>query len=270
MLQAKATAYSRGRLLATLRKARPRNQYPFHRHSYKAQTSHPSKTLETAAQSSPQPKRICIALGKRRPSNRHTSSAGAGSYNPTMSDVTRILSQIESGDPIAADQLLPLVYRELRQMAAAQMTREKPGQTLQATALVHEAYLRLLGHQANTSFANCRCFFAAAAEAMRRILIEQARRKQSVKRGGDMKRQDLDDLPEVATSLPFDLVGLSEALDRLAARDPQAAELVKLKFFAGLTTAESANLLEISERSTERLWVYAKSFLHKELSSSDD
>jgi RNA polymerase sigma factor (TIGR02999 family) len=186
-----------------------------------------------------------------------------------MSDVTRILSQIESGDPVAADQLLPLVYSELRQMAAAQMIREKPGQTLQATALVHEAYLRLLGSAATASFANRRHFFAAAAEAMRRILIDQARRKQSTKRGGDIQRLELDDLPEVAGSSPLNVVELSEALDCLAVRDPQAAELVKLKFFAGLTTAESANLLELSPRSTERLWVYAKSFLHKQLSSSE-
>jgi RNA polymerase sigma factor (TIGR02999 family) len=150
------------------------------------------------------------------------------------------------------------------------MIREKPGQTLQATALVHEAYLRLMGNEASPTFANRRHFFAAAAEAMRRILIEQARRKQSTKRGGDLNRQELVDLPEALSSIPLDMVELSEALDRLAARDPQAAELVKLKFFAGLTTTESAHLLELSERSTERLWVYAKSFLHKELSCGEN
>lgn len=187
-----------------------------------------------------------------------------------MSDVTRILTQIESGDPSAADQLLPLVYEELRQLAAAKLTHEKPGQTLQATALVHEAYLRLLGHETHASFANRRHFLAAAAEAMRRILIEQARRKRSIKRGGDLRREELIDPPELKGSDQPDLRELSEALERLAARDPQAAELVKLKFFAGLTTTESAQLLEMSERSTERLWVYAKSFLHKELHSEDD
>ena len=149
------------------------------------------------------------------------------------------------------------------------MVREKPGQTLQATALVHEAYLRLLGTEANASFANRRHFFAAAAEAMRRILIEQTRRKQCSKRGGDLLREELVD-PPVQSSFQLDLLELSEALDRLAARDPLAAELVKLKFFAGMTTAESAQLLEMSERSTERLWVYAKSFLHKELLRDDD
>ena len=165
-----------------------------------------------------------------------------------MPDITRILSQIEAGEVVAANELLPLVYAELRQMAAAQMVREKPGQTLQATALVHEAYLRLLGCEAHASFANRRHFFAAAAEAMRRILIEQARRKRSLKRGGDLQREELVDPPAVLGDEPLDLLALSEALDRLAARDPLAAELVKLKFFAGMTTSESAQLLEMSER----------------------
>lgn len=187
-----------------------------------------------------------------------------------MPDLTQILSQIESGEVVAAAKLLPLVYNELRQMAAAQMLREKPGQTLEATALVHEAYLRLLGDKGNASFANRRHFFAAAAEAMRRILIEQARRKQSIKRGGDLHREELSDPPQFEANAQLDLLELSEALDRLAARDSQAAELVKLKFFAGLTTSESAQLLEMSERSIERLWVYAKSFLHKELRSDDE
>ncbi len=187
-----------------------------------------------------------------------------------MSDITHILSQIELGEVVAADELLPLVYSELRQMAAAQMIKEEPGQTLQATALVHEAYMRLLGSDTAASFANRRHFFAAAAEAMRRILIEQARRKHSIKRGGKLRRQEMVDLPEVESGDPIDVMELSEALDRLNAHDAEAAELVKLKYFVGLTTSELAKLLDQSERSIERLWVYAKSFLRKELGSHLD
>jgi RNA polymerase sigma factor (TIGR02999 family) len=183
-----------------------------------------------------------------------------------MSDVTRILSQIEKGDPTAADQLLPLVYDELRKLAAAKLAREKPGQTLQATALVHEAYLRLVGRDLDQSFDSRGHFFAAAAEAIRRILIDQARRKQSLKRGGELRQVELL-LEPIASEGEVDVLTLDEALDRLSARDSQAADLVKLRFFAGLTAAQSADALGISERTADRIWAYARSFLRKELDS---
>src|SRR5262245_16331720 len=157
-----------------------------------------------------------------------------------MSEASRLLSAIEQGDPVAAAEFLPLVYDELRRLAAAQLTGEKPGQTLDATALVHEAYLRLVGDQ---QFENRRHFFAAAAEAMRRILIENARRKQRVKHGGGRRRLDLDEACPVVQPPSDDLLALDEALTRLAARDPVRAELVKLRFFAGLTMPDVAQAL---------------------------
>jgi len=182
-----------------------------------------------------------------------------------MSDVSRILSQIESGDPVAAEQLLPLVYEELRKLAAAKLAHEKPGQTLQATALVHEAYLRLAGGNENADWNSRGHFFAAAAEAMRRILVENARRKRSHKRGGNLERHDLDDLAIAIPEIPEDLVALDEALTKLAATDKQAANLVHLRFFAGLPLAEAAQLLGISPRTADRLWAYARSWLHREI-----
>src|SRR5262249_19951376 len=160
-----------------------------------------------------------------------------------MSDVTRILSEIEGGDPHAAERLLPLVYDELRQLAAERLAQERPGQTLQATALVHEAYLRLVDVDEAQRWHSRGHFFAAAAEAMRRILVDAARSKRSQKRGGGRVRQRLDEVSVVAPEPVKDILGLDEALDKLAARDREAAELVKLRFFAGLTSQQAAQAL---------------------------
>ena len=159
-----------------------------------------------------------------------------------MSDVTRILSQIESGDPLAAEQLLPLVYDELRKLAAAKLNQEKPGQTLQATALVHEAYLRLIDSEKVVSWNGRGHFFGAAAEAMRRILVESARRKRGPEAGGERRRVELPDVPAEITVTDLDLIALSESLDRLQSIDPRSAELVKLRFFAGLTRHQAAEV----------------------------
>ena len=180
-----------------------------------------------------------------------------------MSDVTRILSQIESGDPQAGEQLLPLVYDELRKLAAARMAREKPGLTLQPTALVHDAYLRLVGPDPGRDWNGRGYFFAAAAEAMRRILVESARRKQAEKRGGEMARHNLNEIDVAVSDIPEDLVALDEALTRLATTDKAAADLVHLRFFAGLSTAEAAQVLGISPRTADRLWAYARAWLHQ-------
>ena len=179
-----------------------------------------------------------------------------------MSDVTRILSQIESGDPSAAEQLLPLVYDELRKLAAAKLAHEQPGQTLQATALVHDAYLRLVGDGERGQFWNSRGhFFGAAAEAMRRILVDSAKRKQSAKRGGQFTRVGLDEDRIVAPSRNIDLVALDEALNELEIHDARKAELVKLRYFAGLTIRQAADALRISESTADADWAYAKSWL---------
>src|SRR5262245_26040791 len=179
-----------------------------------------------------------------------------------MSDMTRIFSQIEQGDPRAAEELLPLVYEELRKLAAARLAQEKSGQTLQATALVHEAYLRLLGNSdAGQHWNGCGHFFAAAAEAMRRILVESARRKQCLRHGGELQRQDIDVLELSSPKTPDELVALSEALDGLAETNAQAAELVKLRFFAGLTNEQAAAALGISPRKATQVWAYAKAWL---------
>jgi RNA polymerase sigma factor (TIGR02999 family) len=177
-----------------------------------------------------------------------------------MSDFTRILSASEQGDPHAAAQLLPLVYDELRRLAATKLAQEAPGQTLQPTALVHEAYLRLVGGDAAPSWNSRGHFIAAAAEAMRRILIDNARRKHSLKRGGGRQRLDLDDLA-AAGPAHEDLLALDEALAQLAAADPQAAELVKLRHFAGLTVAQAAEALGVAPRTADFLWAYARAFL---------
>jgi RNA polymerase sigma factor (TIGR02999 family) len=185
-----------------------------------------------------------------------------------MSDLTRILSAIDAGDPLAAGQLLPLVYDELRKLAAGYMANEAPGQTLDATALVHEAYLRLVGPTGSRDFANRRHFFAAAAEAMRRILVESARRKRGPKQGGDRQRREADLDAISAPGARVDLLALDEALTRLAQEAPLRAELVKLRFFAGLTMPEAADALGISLATAERYWTYARTWLYAELSDS--
>jgi RNA polymerase sigma factor (TIGR02999 family) len=183
-----------------------------------------------------------------------------------MSDVTHILSAIEHGDPKAAEQLLPLVYEELRKLAAQKLAQEKPGQTLQATALVHEAYLRLVDADNAQSWNGRGHFFAAAAEAMRRILIESARGKAREKRGGDWQRVDFEEL-DVATSVSAEqLVALDDALVRLAALDHLAGELVKLRYFAGLALDQAATALGISPATAYRHWAYARAWLCSELS----
>lgn len=185
-----------------------------------------------------------------------------------MSDVTAILNAIEHGEPHAADQLLPLVYDELRRLAAATLAREAPGQTLDATALVHEAYLRLVGSANEPSWQNRRHFFATAAEAMRRILVENARRRASLKRGGNPHRADLDpDEIAVAARDPIELIAIHETLDRLAVKSPRKAELVKLRYFLGCTIAEAAEILGIAPATAEEDWTYAKAWLRRQLDS---
>lgn len=194
------------------------------------------------------------------------------STSDIMSDVTRILLQIESGDPSAADKLLPLVYEELRKLAAAKLAHEQPGQTLQATALVHEAYLRLVkvptqsdSTDASPQWVGRGQFFAAAAEAMRRILVESARRKSRIKHGGDFQRIDIDPGELLVSDAAEDLLALDEALDRLAAHDAQAAELVKLRYFAGLTIPQSAEMIGVSPRKADMLWAFARAWLRREI-----
>jgi RNA polymerase sigma factor (TIGR02999 family) len=187
-----------------------------------------------------------------------------------MNDVTRILSAIEQGDVHAAEQLLPLVYDELRKLAARRLAREKPGQTLQATALVHEAYLRLVGGRREEGWDNRGHFFAAAAEAMRRILVENARRKRREKHGGGRLRVDLDEATMVGRMPPEDLLALDEAMTRLAADDPIKARLVQLRFFAGLSLEEASEVLGISAVTAKRYWRYAKAWLHREVAGEGD
>jgi RNA polymerase sigma factor (TIGR02999 family) len=181
-----------------------------------------------------------------------------------MNDVTRILSAVEHGDPTAAEQLLPLVYDELRRLAARRLAREKPGQTLQATALVHEAYLRLVGPQ-DPGWDGRGHFFAAAAEAMRRILVERARRKRRRKHGDGRLCQDsnLDDLAGPETRDPLEVLAVHEALDRLAEKAPRKAELVKLRYFLGCTMAEAAQVLGVAQATAEEDWTYAKAWLRR-------
>jgi RNA polymerase sigma factor (TIGR02999 family) len=182
-----------------------------------------------------------------------------------MSAVTHILSAIEQGDPRAAEQLLPLVYDELRKLAAQKLAQEKPGQTLQATALVHEAYLRLVGGQKSPGWDSRGHFFAAAAQAMRRILLNRARDKRRVKRGGERRRIDLDKI-EIALDTPDEeLIALDDALSQLAVEDPDAARLVHLRFFAGLTLRDIAASLGPALRTAERQWAYARAWLYARL-----
>ena len=182
-----------------------------------------------------------------------------------MTDVTRILSAIERGDPHAAEQLLPLVYDELRKLASERMAQEKPGQTLQATALVHEAYVRLVGPNQQKSWDNRGHFFAAAAEAMRRILLNRARDKARHKRGGDRQRVDLEQVAVADKASDDEVIAVDEALQRLAHQNPPCAELVKLRFFAGLTMAEAAAALGIAPRTAHRYWVFARAWLYDAL-----
>jgi RNA polymerase sigma factor (TIGR02999 family) len=186
-----------------------------------------------------------------------------------MSDVTQILSQIESGDPIAADRLLPLVYDELRKLAAAKLAHEKPGQTLQATALVHEAYLRLVDVHKTQHWNGRAHFFGAAAEAMRRILVDNARDKLRLKRGGHLQREELNPVDLIAVALPEDMLAVEDALNALARVDPQAAELVKLRYYAGFTVAEAAELIGISRSTAYDHWAYARAWLRRELGRGD-
>jgi RNA polymerase sigma factor (TIGR02999 family) len=182
-----------------------------------------------------------------------------------MNDVTRILSAIEDGDPHAAEQLLPLVYNELRQLAAQKLAQEKPGQTLQATALVHEAYVRLVDVEKAQHWSSRGHFFAACAEAMRRILIDRARDKGRQKRGGKLQRFDVDAIALASQVTPDQLLAIDDALTRLALDDPTAARLVELRYFAGLTVAEAGKALGISTTTAYRHWNYARAWLHSEL-----
>jgi RNA polymerase sigma factor (TIGR02999 family) len=184
-----------------------------------------------------------------------------------MADVTKILSAIEAGDPRAAAELLPLVYDELRKLAAARLAEERPGQTLQATALVHEAFIRLVDGEQSQNWNSRGHFFAAAAEAMRRIFVDQARRKQSQRRGGLLKRCELRDDDRLEISLDDELIDLDDALAKLASADPQAAELVKLRVFAGMTVEEVAQVQGVSVRTVKRNWSYARAWLGRKLAA---
>jgi RNA polymerase sigma factor (TIGR02999 family) len=182
-----------------------------------------------------------------------------------MNDVTQILSRIEAGDAGATEELLPLVYEELRKLAAHRLAAEKPGQTLQATALVHEAYVRLVGGPSNQHWNSRGHFFAAAAEAIRRILVEQARRKNRVRHGGELRRVDFDSELQISGEAGEDLLALDEALQRLAIKDREAADVVKLRYFVGLTIEETAEALGISVQRVNRYWAYARAWLFRQL-----
>ncbi len=184
-----------------------------------------------------------------------------------MSDITQLLLQIERGDPSAPEELLPLVYDELRKLAAARLAQEKPGQTLQATALVHDAYIRLVDVDQAQHWNSRGHFFAAAAEAMRRILVENARRKLRVRHGGDMTRVELNEAELVAELPPDELLGLNDAIENLAKHDRPAAELVKLKYFAGLSVEQAADVLGLSRANAYRHWTYAKAWLLSQIQS---
>ena len=191
----------------------------------------------------------------------------ARGYNPEMSDVTRILSAIERGDPNAADKLLLLVYGELRSLAAARLSQEKSGQSLQPTMLVHDAYLRLVDVDHSQQWSGRGHFFAAAAEAMRRILVERARRTRSLKHGGEMQRVDLDVAIAAIENQNEELLSLDEALTKFERQWPVKAELVKLKYFAGLTTREASQAIGVSTATAERYWKFARAWLHAQLKS---
>jgi len=184
-----------------------------------------------------------------------------------MSDVTQLLSAVESGNPKAAEELLPLVYEELRRLANARMAQEPSGQTLQPTALVHEAWIRLVGE--NHDWQNRKHFFSAAAEAMRRILIERARQKRRVRHGGGLVRVDLNDIDVAAESQSETVLFVHEALERLAQKDPEIAELIKLRYFAGVPNQEAAEMLGMSERTARRNWAYARAWLTREINGQN-
>jgi RNA polymerase sigma factor (TIGR02999 family) len=187
-----------------------------------------------------------------------------------MTEVTQILQQIEQGESVAAEKLLPLVYDELRKLAASRLAQENPGQTLQPTALVHEAYLRLVDVEQAQAWKSRGHFFAAAARAMRRILVDAARRKRRAKHGGDRKRVAFDEIAAAAPDFRYDLVQLDDALARLAAEDPQAARLVELRHFVGQSIPEAAKVLGISPRTADRLWSFARAWLHREITARVD
>jgi RNA polymerase sigma factor (TIGR02999 family) len=187
-----------------------------------------------------------------------------------VSDVTQILGAIEGGDPRAAAQLLPLVYEELRKLAAQRLAQEQPGQTLQPTALVHEAYLRLVGDGPGPPWQGRSHFFAAAAQAMRRILVENARRKRRLKRGGGAAREELDEANLAAPEVPADVLALDEALTQLAEVDARAAELVNLRYFGGLSIPEAARVLGVAPRTADSLWAYARAWLLEKLEAGAD
>jgi RNA polymerase sigma factor (TIGR02999 family) len=187
-----------------------------------------------------------------------------------MKDLTQILHSIEQGDQHAAEQLLPVVYDELRKLAAQKLAQEKPGQTLEATALVHEAYIRLVDTERAQHWDSRGHFFAAAAESMRRILIENARKKQRLKRGGGLERVDLDQIHLTVDNPSDDLIALDEAIAKLAKKAPKKAELVKLRFFAGLTIDEASKALAISTTTAERHWAYARAWLYREIARGGD
>jgi RNA polymerase sigma factor (TIGR02999 family) len=212
---------------------------------------------------------LSVAARICRAGHASLHSAAAGVILTPMSEVTRILSAIEEGDPLAAERLLPLVYEELRQLAAQKLAQEQPGQTLQATALVHEAYLRLVDVERAQRWEGRRHFFAAAAEAMRRILIDQARRKRTEKHGGTRRRIDLDDVELVADARSPDLLALDEALTKLADEDPVKARLVTLRYFGGLSVQEASEVLGISRATADRYWSYARTWLYCELGGTD-
>ncbi len=188
-------------------------------------------------------------------------------HNWAMSDVTNFLSRIESGDPDAAEQLLPLVYDELRKLAAAKLAHEKPGQTLSATALVHEAYLRLVGTREWDGKGH---FFAAAAEAMRRTLVESARRKSRAKRGGNVAALDLGEIEIAAPGKPEEVIAIGEALSKLQSQNAVAAQLVKLRYFAGFSLREAAEVLDVSPRKADQIWAYARAWLMAEIGKDAD
>ena len=202
------------------------------------------------------------------PATLFLRGAAAGGIFARMSDVTHILSAIEQGDPHAAEQLLPLVYEELRKLAAVKLAQEKPGQTLQATALVHEAYLRLVDVERVQQWDSRGHFFAAAAEAMRRILVDRAREKGRAKRGGKRKKLNIDAIDLATTATPDQLLAIDDALAKLAIDDPAAARLVELRYFAGLTVEEAGHALGISTATAYRHWNYARAWLHSELRGS--
>ena len=186
-----------------------------------------------------------------------------------MTDVTRILGDMERGDRQAAEELLPLVYQELRKLAASKMANEAPGQTLQPTSLVHEAWLRLTGDE-DVKWEGRAHFFGAAAEAMRRILIDNARRKHAMRHGGGQQRLDIQEIELPAGTQDDDLLAINEALDRFAAQDPKKAELIKLRYFVGLTIKEAADVLGISEATAKRNWAYARAWLYKEIGETSE